>query len=170
MIEITKARDVIGQPALKFLYERLRADPIPSTVQGSLPVLFFGDPSASVIATIGINPSRQEYNSANGQELDGTQRRFETLHSLGASCRSSLDDNQANAAIKRMRQYFDPNQPVYSWFSGLCRVVEGMGASFRDRSAAHLDLVQEATDPVWSQLLKADHARQRTCYGGISRS
>jgi hypothetical protein len=147
---------VICQPVLKLLYERLRADPIASTVRGSLPVLFFGDPFASVIATIGINPSRQEYNSANGQELDGPLRRFETLLSLGASSRSSLDDNQANAAIERMRQYFDPNRPVYSWFNGLCRVVEGMGASFRDRSVAHLDLVQETTDPVWSQLLKAD--------------
>jgi hypothetical protein len=58
-----------------------------------------------------------------------------------------------------MRQYFDPGRPVYSWFNELCQVVEGMGVSFRDRSVAHLDLVQEATDPVWSELFKADRAQ-----------
>jgi hypothetical protein len=31
-----------------------------------------------------------------------------------------------------------------------------MGMSFREHSAAHLDLVQEATDPAWSQLSKSD--------------
>ena len=29
-----------------------------------------------------------------------------------------------------------------------------MGLSFRDRAVCHLDLVQEATDPVWSSLEK----------------
>jgi hypothetical protein len=55
-----------------------------------------------------------------------------------------------------MRCYFNPDSPVYGWFGGLSRVVEGVGFSFRERSAAHLDLIQEATDPVWSQLAKAD--------------
>lgn len=30
--------------------------------------------------------------------------------------------------------------------------MEGFGASFRDRTASHLDLVQESTNPVWSEL------------------
>jgi hypothetical protein len=51
-----------------------------------------------------------------------------------------------------MGQYFDQGQPVYSWFNELSHVVEGMGVSFYDHSVAHLDLVQEATDPVWSEL------------------
>jgi hypothetical protein len=129
---------------------------IPSTVRGSLPVLFFGDAFASSVATVGINPSRQEYLSKEGEELTGSLRRFETLGSLAAESRASLTDLQADTAIQRMRRYFNPESPVYGWFGGLSRVVEGMGMSFRDRSAAHLDLVQEATDPVWSQLMKAD--------------
>jgi len=140
----------------KFFFDRLRTEPIPSTVPGSLPVLFFGDAFVARIATIGINPSRQEYLSRNGDELEGPRRRFETLRSLGALSRSSLDDRQANTAIERMRCYFNPDSPVYGWFGGLSRVAEGMGVSFRDRSAVHLDLIQEATDPVWSQLAKAD--------------
>jgi hypothetical protein len=150
---------MVSQPPPRFVFDRLRADPIPSTVPASLPVLFFGDPFTSAVATVGINPSRQEYLSPNGQELDGTQRRFETLRSLGASSRSSLDAVQSITAIERMRRYFDPDRPVYAWFNGLSRLIQGMGASFRDRSAVHLDLVQEATDPVWSQLMKADRAQ-----------
>jgi hypothetical protein len=137
---------------------------MPSTVPGALPVLFFGDPFTSRVATIGINPSRQEYLSPDGHELDGAQRRFETLRSLGVSSRSSLDDIKAKVAIERMRQYFYPNRPVYSWFNGLARVLEGMGFSFRDRSAVHLDLVQEATDPVWSQLIKIDQRQAETVW------
>lgn len=34
-----------------------------------------------------------------------------------------------------------------------------MGVSFQDRCVAHLDLVQEATDPVWSGLFKADRVQ-----------
>ena len=140
----------------KFLLDRLRDEPIPSTVSGSLPVLFFGDAFAAQVATVGINPSKQEYLSREGDELTGLLRRFETLRSLNARSRASLDHRQANTAIERMRCYFNPAAPVYGWFAGLSRVAEGMGASFRDRSAVHLDLIQEATDPVWSQLEKAD--------------
>ena len=70
--------------------------------------------------------------------------------------RTSLHDREANIAIERMRCYFNPESPVYGWFGGLSRVAEGMGVSFSDRSAVHLDLIQEATNPVWSQLAKAD--------------
>ncbi len=146
----------VSQSPPTFLFDRLRADPIAATVPGSLPVLFFGDPWSAKVATVGINPSRKEYLSNLGQELDGAQRRFETLHSLGVSSRKSLHLTQAKAAIDRMRRYFDSDRPVYSWFNDLSHVVEGMGFSFRDRSVTHLDLVQEATNPVWSELLKAE--------------
>lgn len=128
---------------------------------GSLPVLFFGDAFAASIATVGINPSKQEYRLKKGEELTGSLRRFETLNSLDALSRDSLTDKQADTAIQRMRCYFNADCRVYGWFSGLSRVVEGMGASFRDRSAVHLDLVQEATDPVWSQLAQADPKQNR---------
>lgn len=134
------------------LVERLRAAPSQSSVPGSLPVLFFGDLMSARLATVGLNPSRQEFLSPKSVELEGPLRRFETLGSLGASSRAALSAEQSERAIRRMRAYFTPGKPVYSWFASLVRVVEGMGASFESGSAAHLDLVQEATDPVWSQL------------------
>ena len=51
-----------------------------------------------------------------------------------------------------MRAYFEPGKPVYRWFNGLGRVLEGFGASHANGTATHLDLVQEATSPVWSGL------------------
>lgn len=115
-------------------------------------MLFFGDLANARVATIGLNPSRQEYVSASGRELDGPARRFETLRSLRATERTSMTSAQCNQAIQTMRAYFGPTRPIYSWFRPLARVLEGFGASFADSSAAHLDLVQEATDPTWSGL------------------
>lgn len=134
-----------------FLEDRLRAEPIPASVPGSLPVLFFGDLFSAKVATVGINPSRREYLTQTGRELEGESRRFETLGSLGLTNRAQLRDKHIEKSLERMRGYFDPGNPVYAWFSALGRVVEGMGFSFRNRSATHLDLVQEATDPPWSE-------------------
>lgn len=138
------------------LFERLRRARSASTVAGSLPVLFFGDIFSARAATVGLNPSRREYLDSAGAELDGTKRRFETLASLGASDRSALDDEQARRAIDRMRRYFSGN--VYAgWFSRPGRVLRGAGYDYL-RDAAHLDLVQEATDPTWSALKQQDRS------------
>jgi hypothetical protein len=135
------------------LQGRLRRAPAPATVPGTLPVLFFGDLFRAEVATVGLNPSDQEYLSKGGQMLAGRAQRFATLASLGATDRPSLTGGQCDDAIEWMRDYYAEGKPVYgSWFNALSRVVDGFGASFRNRSATHLDLVQESTSPVWSEL------------------
>jgi len=134
------------------LRSRIRSAPRPQSVNRSTPVLFFGDIFSARIATIGLNPSDQEFLDRRGAQLSGPARRFETLDSLGATDRRSLTREQCDQAIDTMRNYFTPGKPVYSWFRGLARVVEGMGARFQQGSAVHLDLAQEATDPTWSKL------------------
>lgn len=141
------------------LRRRLRREPSPSTVPGTLPVLFFGDLFSAEIATVGLNPSDQEYTDRRGALLTGTKQRFATLDSLGAANRSELTDEQCDEAVHMMRGYYRPDKPVYGWFAALGRVVGGLGASLRDGSAAHLDLVQEATHPTWSAL--PQHERNR---------
>jgi hypothetical protein len=122
-------------------------------VPGTLPVLFFGDLPAAEVASIGLNPSHQEYLTKGGTPLAGAAQRFATLDSLGAEDRARLTEAQCDEAVEWMRAYYDEGKPVYgSWFNALSRVIEGFGASFRGRSAAHLDLVQESTSPVWSEL------------------
>jgi hypothetical protein len=134
------------------LYARLRQPPSSSSVPQSLPVLFFGDLFTAGVATVGLNPSDQEYLGRGGVELDGAARRFETLTSLGAANRSSLTDEQCNCAIQRMRTYYQPGQPIYGWFRALDRVTRAMGYRYETGEVAHLDLAQEATNPTWSKL------------------
>lgn len=147
--------DVRGQ-----LHERLRRSPSPYSVRGSLPVLFFGDLFAARIATVGLNPSDQEYTDAQGVLLGGDQQRFATLESLGAADRASLTDAQCDEAIDWMKRYFDAGKPEYgAYFRHLHHLLGGIGASLADGTAVHLDLVQEATLPTWSDLRKTDPAR-----------
>jgi hypothetical protein len=61
-----------------------------------------------------------------------------------------------------MHAYFQPGRPAYwTWFQHLENVLRGLGISYVDGSAAHLDFVQEATNPTWTALAEAfpDEAR-----------
>lgn len=136
----------------EIFHARLRRPPRRSSVPASLPVLFFGDLPNARVATVGLNPSHQEYLDRHGNELNGPQRRFETLNSLEATDRPSLSFEHCERAIATMRAYYQPGKPVYSWFRSLDRVTRGMGASYSLGEVAHLDLVQEATQPTWSKL------------------
>jgi hypothetical protein len=122
------------------LYERLRRPPSASTVPGALPVLFFGDLFRAEVATLALNPSDQEYVDKFGLVLTGAEQRFASLKTAGADDRASLTDDQCDEAIEWMRGYFGVGKPVYGWFAGLARVVEGLGFSYQAGSAAHLDL------------------------------
>jgi hypothetical protein len=152
-----------GEPnvAASSFYERLRRPPSQSSVAGSLPVLFFGDLFTARVATVGLNPSHQEYLDRRGNELCGELRRFETLNSLRAPDRVSLSAEQGERAIATMRTYFQPGKPVYSWFRSLDRVARGFGLRYDLGEAAHLDLVQEATKPTWSGLPAQELAQLR---------
>lgn len=149
---------IVSPPIRKRLYARLRQCPSTSSVPQSLPVLFFGDLFNAHVATVGLNPSDQEYLDRRGIELDGAARRFETLTSLGASDRSVLTDMQCDRAIQMMQMYYRPGKPIYTWFRSLNRVASAMGFNYENGGAAHLDLAQEATYPTWSGLSKASPA------------
>jgi len=136
--------------------DRLTWPAFGKTVPGALPVLFFGQIDRARVATIGLNPSDKEYLSRSGEELTGSRRRFETLGSLGLRERREIDATTAATAMRRMRHYFESSSTIYSWFRPLERVLTGLGASFLDGSAVHLDLVQEPTAPTWSKLRAVD--------------
>lgn len=92
----------------EYLYSRLRRPLSPSTVPGTLPVLFFGDLLSAEVASVGLNPSEQEYLSKDGTVLAGPAQRFATLGSLGADDRASLTDDQCAEAVEWMRDYYKP--------------------------------------------------------------
>lgn len=137
-----------------FVIDRIRRQPSSRSVPGSLPIVAFGDMVSATVATVGLNPSDKEYLDRAGLELTDLNRRFETLGSLGATRRQSLSLAQCEVALERMRSYFQPSKPVYSWFRSLDRVLQGYGVHYSAGEATHLDLVQEATSPTWSALAK----------------
>lgn len=119
----------------------------------SCPVPYFGELRRSKVASLGINPSNREFLDAAGRELDGADRRFPTLRSLGLPHwgeASSLDVNEVVAACDG---YFSGN-PYDRWFGVLDAVLAETGSSYysSDRPAAHLDLVPYATHSKWGDL------------------
>lgn len=149
-----------GGDFIPTLRQRLRLEGAGFSVRASLPVLFFGDALAARVATVGLNPSKFEHLDRHGELLTGPSQRFATTRSLGARSRAELSDGQTDEAIGLMRGYYDEGKPVYSsYFRHLTNVLAGIGASYRERTATHLDLVQEPTDPVWNGLEPSERSR-----------
>lgn len=127
------------------------APAVASIVERSTPVLSFGDPLCADVATLGINPSCQEFYSAAGELLTGRKRRLATTESLDITPGRPLTEDQARTVVAECNDYFVRNP--YSWFNPLEVLLNAaVGASYYKRSACHLDLVQWATDPVWGTL------------------
>lgn len=125
-------------------------------VLGSTPVVSFGNPQISRVATLGINPSRKEFLDDNGNLLRGRDQRFETLSSVGADRCEALTDSQIISIIEGCNNYFK-RRPYMTWFKPLERIIEtGAAVSYRVGTACHLDLVQWATDPVWGKMPTGD--------------
>jgi hypothetical protein len=78
-----------------YLAEMIRR-PTPArsgVLAGTVPVVSFGDPTSSRVATLGINPSSAEFLSK-GVHFPVAKRRLATLQSLGATDNSTLTDDE----------------------------------------------------------------------------
>jgi hypothetical protein len=144
----------------KYIESRLRRPPTSdlAIVPGSTPVICFGRFSTSTVATLGLNPSKQEFLDKAGVELDGPRRRFETLNSLGIASLGEAPTERVELVAAACEEYFNRN-PYRRWFDQLEPVVSAAGGSYYSGSACHLDLVQWATDPTWGALSDAQRTR-----------
>lgn len=137
-----------------YIAERIRR-PAPrdcGIVPGTLPIVSFGDIRSAWVATLSINPSVGEY-FENGREIDGRLRRFETMGSLGISSPEVMTDAMVARVIARCHGYFAPAANPYKFFRSLDGLLhDALGITYEGRQAAHLDLVQWATDPLWRAL------------------
>lgn len=117
------------------------------------PVLSFGSPSQSRVATLGINPSNREFVDLAGNELNGSERRFHTLKSLGIKRWSDVTDNHLKLIRESCNGYFTGN-PYGGWFNALDKLIFGANVSYYGlfSEACHLDLVPYATACKWTDL------------------
>ena len=110
----------------------------------------FGDPSLATVATLGINPSAHEFMEGRTL-LSGPNRRLSTLESLGARDLQDLTDDQVQTVIADCASYFERN-PYREWFNPLDHLLRGIGVSYFDGTACHLNLIQWATTPRWRNI------------------
>src|SRR5205814_429172 len=108
----------------------------------------------ATVATLGLNPSRLEFVDASGRLMTGMVARFETLSSLGVSTLHTASPEILAHALQSCHSYFGRN-PYRRWFDTLDDISSGLGVSYYDGSACHLDLAQWATDPTWGKLTPA---------------
>lgn len=141
------------------MFEGMACRPVPvsEVVTGSTPVVAFGDPRNASVATLGINPSWHEFLADDGSLLSGSKRRLATLTSLNAKDTALLDLDQARTVFEDCAAYFQPDRnPYRRWFDPLDQVLRAaFGVSYYAGTACHLDLVQWATTPVWSELSRS---------------
>ena len=136
---------------------------LPQIVDFSTPVVSFGYPHGAKVATVGINPSSNEFQIGNGNKnpLQIGEKRLVDTESLGLVNPKSLNRDQAIKVIKGCYSYFSDGFP-YKWFDELqSHVLSPIGLNYKNGDACHLDLVQWATDPVWQdkKMPKAAKAR-----------
>lgn len=124
-----------------------------SVITWGSPVLSFGNPHSSRIATLGLNPSNREFLDNNGNELEGEKRRFHTLRSLGLSEWSHANEAHLNLIEESFENYFNRN-PYDGWFRRLDYLISGTAISYYSpsSSACHLDLIPYATSDKWTDI------------------
>lgn len=150
-----------------YVAERIRcAVPVNcSVVPSSTPVVSFGNSGVARVATLGLNPSRVEFEEKDGW-LEGAKRRLATHQSLEVTTLVDAPDTVVAQVLTECHDYFLRN-PYWKWFGQLeTLLTSAVGASYKNGTACHLDLVQWATDPTWGhlgaaarkQLIAADRA------------
>ncbi|MFD0740246.1 hypothetical protein ACFQZQ_13260 [Lysobacter koreensis] len=117
------------------------------------PIVFFGDAERAKVATVGINPSNREFVDEVGQELEGTDRRFPTLRSLGRKSWADCDDQDIDCLLEHGLGYFS-NRPYGLWFNKLEALISQTGSSYYNtlNPACHLDIIPYATGEKWMSL------------------
>lgn len=129
---------------------------IKEIVPFSTPVVSFGNPTNASVLTIGINPSSLEFLSGGKikKVLPLGMKRLVDLEVLKVEDPMQLTEELAYRVVEGCYNYFsETSKPYMTWFKHLDNNVNKFfGSSYREFSAAHLDLVQWATDPVWGNI------------------
>lgn len=109
-------------------------------IEKSTPVVSFGNFTESSIATLGINPSSEEFLSSGKLLPDEKKRLADEEHGPV----TAID-------VWFLCKHYFRNNPYWSWFGQLEEILLPLGASYKN-NACHLDLSPWATDPIFRNL------------------
>ena len=132
--------------------------PLPDQiVKGSTPVISFGDFWQAKIFTVGLNPSKWEFLNNKEELFSEREQKLWSYPTLCAKDYHELTDEQILSVYRGCCDYFDnfPN----NWFDKFSPILESINCSFKQRTAAHIDLVQWATNDKWGKLDRADRKK-----------
>ena len=123
-------------------------------LEGSTPVISFGDFTRASIATLGINPSPLEFVNRRGRILSSTEKRLADLEFLSLGPKDFfLSRNKVDEIWRGCQLYFQENRnPYWRWFGILEQLLVSIGASYKTNAACHLDLAPIATKDVYGKL------------------
>jgi hypothetical protein len=141
-------------------------------IRWASPVPSFGPLERAQVATLGLNPSNREFVDEAGRELEGPDRRFHTLSSLGLSSWADADARHLTLIIESCNAYFAGN-PYDRWFRTLDQVVGAANASYYPGAASaacHLDLIPYATARKWTDLTPRQRGSLLTVAGDVLAS
>ena len=142
-----------------YITQRLgQTAPTPCVVPHSTPVLGFGQFIDAQVATLGLNPSKNEF-LHRGALLMPPHNRLESLQSLGLASLAATTSVHHQKILDACLNYFNTGRAYY-WFNRFAPLLNQLGVSYAHGTACHLDLVQTATDPVWSKKALAPHRTQ----------
>ena len=129
-----------------FLIDKV-SQPLPSTdkiVEGSIPIVFFGNVERAEIATLSLNPSNKEF------EHNGVRRCIDRKQ-LKVADNQKLSSEQAESVYKSLLLYFKVN-PYKTWFNPMNKLFQSKGYEYYNDQIVHLDISPWATNDKWKNL------------------
>jgi hypothetical protein len=136
----------VHQVLKEFLIEKI-SEPLPTIVkivEGSIPIVFFGNVEKAEIATLSLNPSNKEF------EHNGVRRCVDRME-LGVSDNQKLTSGQAESVYKSLLLFFKVN-PYKTWFNPMNNMFKSKGYEYYNDKIVHLDISPWATSDKWGSL------------------
>jgi hypothetical protein len=137
---------VMEQILKDFLLNKI-SEPIPTSVkivEGSIPIVFFGNVEKAEIATLSLNPSNIEF------EHNGI-RRCVDRRQLGVSDNQTLTSEQSESVYQSLLMFFKVN-PYKMWFNPMNKLFQSKGYEYYNDKIVHLDISPWATSNKWDSL------------------
>jgi len=136
----------VKQQLKDFLLDKI-SEPLPTKVKivdGSIPIVFFGNVEKAEIATLSLNPSNIEF------EHNGV-RRCVDRKKLKVSNNQKLTRKQAESVYQSLLSFFKVN-PYKKWFNPMNNLFQNKGYEYYNDKIVHLDISPWATSKKWSNL------------------